>query len=70
MLVKLQMTNFLIYAELNKTERATRLAAKNPIRARTCYAILDEIEKRGDFHITWDVADDGYTNTVRISQTK
>ena len=49
MLVKLQTTKFLIYAELDKTERVTHLASKNRIRPRTCYAILHEIEQRGDF---------------------
>ena len=68
MLVKLQATKFLIYAELDKTERVTDLAAKNRIRPRTCYAILYEIEQRGDFHITWGVADNGYSDTVRISR--
>ena len=52
MLVRLQTTKFLIYAELDKTERVTDLAAKNRVRPRTCYAILYEIEQRGDFHIT------------------
>lgn len=69
MLVRLQTAKFLIYAELNKTERVTHLAAKNRIRPRTCYAILYEIEQRGDFQITWGVADDGYSDTVRISRT-
>ena len=69
MLVKLQTTQYLIYAELNKTERVTHLALKNRIPARTCYAILYEIEQRGDFHVTWGVADDGYSDTVRISRT-
>ena len=53
MLVKLETTKFLIYAALDKTERITHLAAKNRIHARTCYAILHEIEQRGDFHVTW-----------------
>ena len=70
MLVKLQTTKFLIYAELDKTERVTHLAAKNRIRPRTCYAILYEIEQRGDFQITWGFADDGYSDTVRISRAK
>ena len=69
MLVKLQTTNYLIYAEIDTPERVTHLALKNRISARTCYAILHEIEKRGDFQITWGVADDGYTDTVRISRT-
>ena len=68
MLAKLQTTKFLIYAELDKTERVTHLAAKNRIRPRTCYAILYEIEQRGDFHVTWGLADDGYADTVRISR--
>ena len=70
MLVKLQTPQYLIYAELDKTERVTHLASKNRIRPRTCYAILHEIEQRGDFHITWGFADDGYSDTVRISRTK
>ena len=70
MLVKLQTTKFLIYAELDKTERVTHLASKNRIRPRTCYAILHEIEQRGDFQVTWGFADDGYSDTVRISRTK
>ena len=53
MLVKLQTTDYLIYAELNKTERVTHLASQNRIHLRTCYAILHEIERRGDFHVTW-----------------
>ena len=53
MLVKLQTTKFLIYAELDKTERVTHLAAKNRIRPRTCYVILHEIEQRGDYEVTW-----------------
>ena len=70
MLVKLQTTKFLIYAELDKTERGTHLASQNRIHARTCYAILHEIEQRGDFQVTWGFADDGYSDTVRISRTK
>ena len=68
MLVKLQTTDYLIYAELDKTERVTHLAAKNRIRPQTCYAILHEIKARRDFHITWGFADDGYSDTVRISR--
>ena len=70
MLVKLQTTKFLIYAELDKTERVTHLASKNRIRPRTCYTILHEIEQRGDFQVTWGFADDGYSDTVRISRAK
>ena len=69
MLVKLQTTDYLIYAKLDKTERVPHLASKNRISARTCYAILHEIEARGDFQITWSLADDGYSDTVRISRT-
>ena len=69
MLVKLQTTDYLIYAELNKTERVTHLASKNRIPVRTCYAILHETEVRGDYDITWGLADDGYSDTVRISRT-
>ena len=65
MLVKLESTKFLIYAELDKTERITHLAAKNRIRPRTCYAILHEIEARGDYDITWGVADDRYSDNSR-----
>ena len=68
MLVKLQATKFLIYAELDKTGRVTHLASKNRIHTRTCYAILHEIEQRGDYKVTWGFADDGYTDTVRISR--
>lgn len=68
MLVKLQTTEYLIYAELDKTERVTHLASKNRIRPRTCYATLYEIEQRGDFQITWGLGDDGYADTVRISR--
>ena len=61
---------YLIYAELDKTQRVTHLALKNRIpTVQTCYAILHEIEARGDFQITWGLADDGYTDTVRISRT-
>ena len=70
MLVKLQTTKFLIYAELDTPERVTHLAAQNRIRPWTCYAILHEIEQRGDFQVTWGFADDGYSDTVRISRTK
>ena len=68
MLVKLQMPDYLIYAELNKTERVTHIASNNRIPAQTCYAILHEIERRGDFQVTWGLADDGYSDTVRISR--
>ena len=68
MLVKLQTAKYLIYAELNKTERVTHLASQNRIHVRTCYVILHEIEARGDFQITWGLADDGYSDTVRISR--
>ena len=67
MLVNLQTNHYLIYAELNKTERVTHLASQNRIHLRTCYAILYEIEQREDFQITWGLADDGYSDTVRIS---
>ena len=56
MLVKLQTAEYLIYAELNKTERVTHLALKNRIHIQTCYAILYEIEQRGDFQVTWGLA--------------
>ena len=69
MLVKLQTHQYLIYAELNKTERVTHLASQNRIHLRMCYAILYEIEQRGDYEITWGLADDGYSDTVRISRT-
>ena len=68
MLVKLQTPEYLIYAELDKTERITHLASKNRIDTRTCYAILHEIEQHGDFQVTWGFADDWYSNTVRISR--
>lgn len=68
MLVKLQTTQYLIYAELDKTERVTHLASKNRIPVQTCYAILHEIEQRDDFQITWGLADNGYSDTVRISR--
>ena len=68
MLVKLQTPQYLIYAELDKTERVTHLAAKNRIPVQTCYAILHEIEARGDYEVNWGLADDGHTNTVRISR--
>ena len=67
MLVKLQTTDYLIYAELDKAERVTHLASKNRISVQTCYAILHEIEARGDFQITWGLMDGGYSDTVRIS---
>ena len=53
MLVKLQTPQYLIYAELDKTERVTDLALRNRIPARTCYAILHKIEQRGDYQVTW-----------------
>ena len=68
MLVKFQTTEYLIYAELNTPERVTHLASKNQIHVQTCYAILHEIEARSDFHVTWGLADDGYSDTVRISR--
>ena len=67
MLVKLQTPQYLIYAEIDKTERVTHLATKNRIPVQTCYAILHEIEARGDFQITWGLTDNGHTNTVWIS---
>ena len=68
MLVNLQTNHYLIYAELNKTERVTHLALNNRIDVRKCYAILHEIEARGDYEVTWGLADDGYADTVRISR--
>ena len=68
MLVKLQTTDCLIYAELDKTERVTHLASKNRIPVQTCYAILHEIEARGDYEVIWGLVDDGYSDTVRISR--
>ena len=53
MLVKLQTTDSLIYAELDKTERVTHLASKNRIPVQMCYAIPHKIEARGDLQITW-----------------
>ena len=70
MLVKLQTADYLIYAELNKTERVTHLASKNRIPVQTCYAILYEIEQRGDLQITWGLADDGYSDTVQVSRER
>ena len=69
MLVKLQTVDYLLYAELDKTERVTHLASRNRIPVQTCYAILHEIEARGDLQITWGLADDGYSDTVWISRT-
>ena len=69
MLVKLQTMDSLIYTEFDKTERATHLASKNRIPVQTCYAILHEIETRGDYEVTWGLADDGYSDTVWISRT-
>ena len=63
MLVKLQTPAYLIYAE-----RVTHLASKNRIPVQTCYAILHEIERRGDYEVTWGLADDGYSDTVRVSR--
>ena len=68
MLVRLKTTDYLIYAELDKTERVTHVASKNQIRVDTCYAILHEIEARGDYQITWGFTDGGHTDTVRISR--
>ena len=68
MLVKLQTADSLIYAELDKAERVTHLASKNRIPVQTCYAILHEIERRGDYEVSWGLADDGYSNTVQISR--
>ena len=67
-LVRLRTADYLIYAELDKTERVTHLASKNQIPVQTCYAILHEIEHRGDYEITWGFADDRRTDTVRISR--
>ena len=50
------------------TERVMHLASQNRIHLRTCYAILHEIEHRGDYEVTWGLADDGYSDTVRISR--
>ncbi len=68
MLVKLQMTDYLIYAELDKTESVTHLASKNCICVQTCYAILHEIEARGDYAVNWGTPDNGYSDTVWISR--
>ena len=68
MLAKLQTTEYLIYAELDKTELVTHLATKNRIPVQMYYAILHEIEARGDFQITWGLTDSGHTDTVRISR--
>ena len=69
MLVKLQTTNYLIYAELDKAERITHLTLKNRIPVQTCYAIVYEIEARGDYEVSWGTADEGYSDTVRVSRT-
>ena len=69
MLVKLQTTDYLIYAELDKTERVTHIASKNRIPVQTCYAILHKIEASGGYKVVWGLVDGGYTNTVRISRT-
>ena len=69
MLVKLQTTDYLIYAELGKAERVTHLASQNRIPVQTCCAILHEIKARGDYDITWGLADDEYTDTVQISRS-
>ena len=53
MRVKFQTTGCLIYAELNKTERGTRLASRNRIYPWVCHAILYQIEQRGDFEVIW-----------------
>lgn len=68
MLVKLQTTEFLIYAQLNNPERVTHLAYKNRISLNTCYTILYEIEQKGDLEVTWGFADNGYSDTVQLSQ--
>lgn len=68
MLVRLKTADYLIYAELDKTEHITYLALKNQIRPRTCYAIFHEIEQRSDFQVAWCFADDGYSDTVQISR--
>ena len=34
-------------------KRVTHLASKNRIPVQTCYAILYEIEQRGNYEITW-----------------
>ena len=68
MLVKLQTMDYLIYAELDKTERVTHIASKNRISVQTCYAILHEIEAREDLQIPWGLVDDGYSDTVWISR--
>ena len=52
MLVRLQTMEYLIYAELDKTERVTDLAIKNRIYTRMCYAVPHEIEQHGDFEVT------------------
>ena len=67
MLVKPQTTEYLIYAELDKTKRVTHLASKNGIPVYTCYVILHEIEKRAITKLL-GLGDGGYTNTVRISR--
>ena len=69
MLVKLQTTDYLIYAELD-TDRARHTSGieEPDTLAQTCYTILHEIEQRADFQVTWGLADNGYSDTVRISR--
>ena len=69
-LSRLKTTDHLIYAELDKAERVTHLASKNRILVQTCYALLHEIEARGDYQIIWGFADDRHTDTVRISRAR
>ena len=64
------LEHYLPAYNFREAERVTHLASKNRIRPRTCYAILYEIEQRGDFQVTWGFADDGYSDTVRISRAK
>ena len=52
MLVKLQTPDYLIYAELDRTERVTHLATKNRIPVQTCYAILWQEDRIFLFYTT------------------
>ena len=46
------LEHYLPAYNFRETDRGTHLALKNRVPVRTCYAILHEIEARGDYEIT------------------
>ena len=67
MLVKLQTTDYLIYAELNKTERVTHSGKlKTGYHCRHATQSYMRLRRAEIMQMSWGLADDGYSDTVRI----